>query len=73
MTNMLPRDRAELIMTEHAAGRSIREIAAAYGHSTQTVRDYVLGGAPPANRRPGTMTSRRSPPTAGDGWPTTRT
>ena len=47
MTNMLPRDRAELIMAERAAGRSIREIAAAYGHSTQTVRDYVLGRRTP--------------------------
>jgi hypothetical protein len=47
MTNMLPRDRAELIMAEHAAGKSIRGIAAAYGHSTQTVRDYVLGRRTP--------------------------
>jgi len=47
MTNMLPRDRAELIMAEHAAGKSIREIAKAYGHSTQTVRDYVLGRRAP--------------------------
>ena len=43
MTNMLPRGRAELIMAEHAAGKSIREIAGAYGHSTQTARDYVPG------------------------------
>ena len=47
MTNMLPRDRAELIMAEHAAGKSIREIAEAYGHSTQTVRDYVRGRRTP--------------------------
>jgi hypothetical protein len=47
MTNMLPRERAELIMAEHAAGQSIREIAAACGHSTQTVRDYVLGRRTP--------------------------
>lgn len=47
MTNMLPRDRAELIMAEHAAGKSIRKIAAAYGHSTQTVRDYALGRRTP--------------------------
>ena len=47
MTNMLPRDRAELIMAEHTAGKSIREIAAAYRHSTQTVRDYVLGRRTP--------------------------
>ncbi len=29
---MLARDRAELIMAEHAAGKSIREIAEAHGH-----------------------------------------
>ena len=34
-------------MAEHAAGKSIREIAAAYGHSTQTVRDYALGRRTP--------------------------
>ena len=53
MTNMLPRDRAKLIMAEHAAGKSIRGIAAAYGHSTQTVRDYVLG-----RRTPGEAAAR---------------
>jgi len=73
MTNMLPRDRAELIMAEHAAGKSIRGIAAAYGHSPRRSATTCSGGAPPANRRPGTMTSHHSPPIAGDGWPTTRT
>jgi hypothetical protein len=51
MTNMLPWDQAELITAEHAAGRSIRGIAAAYGHSTQTVRDYVLGRRSPGRAR----------------------
>ena len=27
MTNMLPRDRAELILADHAAGKPVREIA----------------------------------------------
>jgi hypothetical protein len=57
MTNMLPRERAELIVAEHAAGKNIREIAGAYGHSTQTVRDYVLG-----RRTPGEPAAR------GDGF-----
>ena len=33
MTNMLPRDRAEQILADHAAGMPIREIARTYGHS----------------------------------------
>jgi hypothetical protein len=53
MTNMPPRDRAGLIMAEHAAGKSIREIAGAYGHSTQTARDYV-----PGRRAPGEPAAR---------------
>jgi len=53
MTNMLPRDRAELITAEHAAGQSIREIAAACGHSTQTARGYV-----PGRRTPGEPAAR---------------
>jgi transposase len=40
---MLPRDRAELIVAEHAGGKSIREIAEAHGHSITTIRDYVRG------------------------------
>ncbi len=44
---MLPRDRAELIMAEHAGGKSIREIAEAHGHSITTIRDYVRGRRTP--------------------------
>ena len=47
MTNMLPRDRAELIMAEHAAGKAVREIAEAYGHSITTIRTYVRGQRTP--------------------------
>ena len=53
MTNILPRDRAELIITEHAAGKTIPQIAAEYGHSPQTVRSYALG-----RRAPGEFTAR---------------
>jgi hypothetical protein len=52
VTNMLPRDRAELIVAEHAEGKSIREIAGAYGHSPQTVRSYVLGRRTPGEPSP---------------------
>ncbi len=44
---MLPRDRAELIVAEHAGGKSIREIAEAHGHSITTIRDYVRGRRTP--------------------------
>lgn len=47
MTHMLPRDRAELIVAEHAGGKSIREIAEAHGHSITTIRDYVRGRRTP--------------------------
>ena len=47
MTNMLPRDRAELIMAEYAAGKPVRVIAEAYGHSITTVRDYARGRRAP--------------------------
>lgn len=47
MTNMLPRDQAELLVAEHAAGKSIREIARNHGHSPQTIRDYVHGRRTP--------------------------
>jgi len=67
MTNILPRDRAELITAEHAAGKSILEIAAAYGHSPQTVRSYALGRRAPARPRPGRTISPRSRPTADGG------
>jgi len=46
---MLPRDRAEQILAEHAAGKPARAIARAYGHAPATVRDYVHG-----RRIPGT-------------------
>jgi hypothetical protein len=44
---MLPRDRAEQIMAEHAAGKPVRAIARTYGHSPGTVRDYVHGRRAP--------------------------
>ena len=44
---MLPRDRAELIVAEHAGGKNIREIAEAHGHSITTIRDYVRGRRTP--------------------------
>ena len=47
MTSRLPRDRAELIMAEHAAGKTVRAIAEAYGHSITTIRDYVHGRRTP--------------------------
>ena len=40
---MLPRERGEQILADHAAGKSVREIARAYGHSPGTVRTYVNG------------------------------
>jgi hypothetical protein len=53
VTNILPRDRAELIIAEHAAGKTVPQIAAEYGHSPQTVRSYALG-----HRAPGEFTAR---------------
>jgi len=43
MTNMLPRDRAEQILAARAAGMPVRAIARTYGHSPQTIRNYVRG------------------------------
>lgn len=43
MTNMLPRDRAKQILADYAAGKPVREIAGAYGHSITTVRTYANG------------------------------
>ena len=40
---MLPRDRAEQILADHAAGKPVRAIARTYGHTPTTVRDYVHG------------------------------
>jgi hypothetical protein len=49
---MLPRDRAEQILADHAAGKPASAIARAYGHSPNTVRAYVNGlrapGEPPS-------------------------
>jgi len=47
VTHMLPRDRAELIVAEYAAGKPVRVIAEAYGHSITTVRDYARGRRTP--------------------------
>ncbi len=44
---MLPRDRGKQILADHAAGKPVREIARAYGHSPATVRDYVHGRRTP--------------------------
>jgi transposase len=52
VTNMLPRDRAEQILADHAAGKSVREIAEAYGHSITTVRTYVNGLRTPGEPAP---------------------
>jgi hypothetical protein len=47
VTRMLPRDRAELIVADYAAGKPVRVIAEAYGHSITTVRDYAHGRRTP--------------------------
>ena len=73
MTHMLPRDRAELIVAEYAAGKPVRVIAEAYGHSITTVRDYARGRRTPGEPQPGPTTSPLSPATASGAWPTTRT
>jgi hypothetical protein len=44
---MLPRDRAELIVAEYAAGKPVRVIAEADGHSITTVQDYAHGRRTP--------------------------
>jgi len=44
---MLPRERAEQILAEHAAGKPVRVIAETYGHSLATVRAYVHGRRTP--------------------------
>jgi hypothetical protein len=53
VTGMLPRDRAELIVAEYAAGKPVRVIAETYGHSITTVRNYAHG-----RRTPGEPASR---------------
>ncbi len=74
VTNMLPRDRAEQIMAEHAAGKS-RSARSPGPTATRPARSGTTctDAAPPASPQPGPTTSRRSSPTAGSGWPTTRT
>jgi hypothetical protein len=52
MTNMLPRDRAEQILAEHAAGKSARAIARGYGHKPETIRNYVSGRRTPGEAAP---------------------
>ncbi len=52
MTNMLPRDRAEQILADHAAGKPAGAIARAYGHSPATVRAYVNGLRTPGEPAP---------------------
>jgi hypothetical protein len=52
MTNMLPRDRAEQILADHAAGKPAGAIARAYGHSPATIRAYVNGLRTPGEPAP---------------------
>jgi TniQ len=47
MPNMLPRERAEQVLAEYAAGKTVMEIARAYGHSPATIREYVHGRRTP--------------------------
>jgi len=49
---MLPRDRAEKILTLGDAGWSVRAIADQLGHSEQTIRDYLNGRRTPGTRAP---------------------
>ncbi|PJM97891.1 hypothetical protein CG740_38535 [Streptomyces sp. CB01201] len=49
---MLPRERAEKILTLHAAGWPVQAIADHIGHSHQTVRDYISGLRTPGIRTP---------------------
>ena len=49
---MLPRDRAEKILTLGKAGWSVRAIADQLGHSEPTIRDYLSGRTTPGVRAP---------------------
>ncbi|MGW4034512.1 TniQ family protein [Streptomyces sp. NPDC004838] len=49
---MLPRERAEKILTLHAAGWPVQAIADHIGHSHQTIRDYINGRRTPGIRAP---------------------
>jgi hypothetical protein len=44
---MLPRDRAEQIQADYAAGKPVSVIAETYGHSLTTVRNYARGRRTP--------------------------
>lgn len=44
---MLPRERAEQILAEYAAGKTVMQIARAYEHSHVTVREYAHGRRTP--------------------------
>jgi transposase len=70
---MLPRERAELLLAEHAAGTPIRVIAKTLGHSAGTVRDYVHGRKIRGSQPSEPTSSKDSRPTAGGAWPMTRT
>jgi hypothetical protein len=50
--NMLPRDRAEQILADHAAGKPVGAIARAYGHSPATISAYVNGLRTPGEAAP---------------------
>lgn len=49
---MLPRDRAEKILTLGKAGWSVRAIADQFGHSEPTIRGYLSGRTTPGVRAP---------------------
>jgi TniQ len=49
---MLPRERAEQILTLNRAGWSVRAIADHLGHSQQTIRAYINGRTTPGTRVP---------------------
>ena len=49
---MLPRDRAEKILTLGKAGWSVRAIADQLGHSEPTIRGYLTGRTTPGVRAP---------------------
>ena len=52
MTNILPRERAEQILADRAAGKSVDAIAKAYGHSPTTIRAYANGLRTPGEAAP---------------------
>jgi hypothetical protein len=47
LASLLPRDRAEFIVADYAAGKPVRVIAKTYGHARATVRDYAEGRRTP--------------------------